>query len=158
MSMFKEFAMPPLVLTVIAAVVTGALVATESVTTPIIEQQAAAAGQVQFKILCLRTGCFSAPQVILPHLFCGGQSDDGMEVGVALVHKEPALAACPQEMRTAQLRYCRAALEVRKLRKIVRESECIGEPLFRVDDGRELHATAEQLSILHVAFVPDAFR
>ena len=43
MSMFKEFAMPPLVLTVIAAVVTGALVATESVTTPIIEQQAAAA-------------------------------------------------------------------------------------------------------------------
>lgn len=35
--------MPPLVLTVIAAVVTGALVATESVTTPIIEQQAAAA-------------------------------------------------------------------------------------------------------------------
>jgi len=80
-----------------------------------------------------------------------------MEVGVALVHKEPALAACPQEMRTAQLRYCRAALEVRKLRKIVRESECIGEPLFRVDDGRELHATAEQLSILHVAFVPDAF-
>ena len=41
MSMFKEFAMPPLVLTVIAAVVTGALVATESVTTPIIEQQAA---------------------------------------------------------------------------------------------------------------------
>lgn len=39
MSMFKEFAMPPLVLTVIAAVVTGALVATESVTTPIIEQQ-----------------------------------------------------------------------------------------------------------------------
>lgn len=43
MSMFKEFAMPPLVLTVIAAVVTGALVATGSVTTPIIEQQAAAA-------------------------------------------------------------------------------------------------------------------
>lgn len=43
MSMFKEFAMPPLVLTVIAAVVTGALVATESITTPIIEQQAAAA-------------------------------------------------------------------------------------------------------------------
>ena len=43
MSMFKEFAMPPLVLTVIAAVVTGALVATDSVTTPIIEQQAAAA-------------------------------------------------------------------------------------------------------------------
>ena len=43
MIMFKEFAMPPLVLTVIAAVVTGALVATESVTTPIIEQQAAAA-------------------------------------------------------------------------------------------------------------------
>ena len=43
MGMFKEFAMPPLVLTVIAAVVTGALVATESVTTPIIEQQAAAA-------------------------------------------------------------------------------------------------------------------
>ena len=43
MSMFKEFAMPPLVLTVIAAVVTGALVATESVTTPIIEQQATAA-------------------------------------------------------------------------------------------------------------------
>ena len=41
MSMFKEFAMPPLVLTVIAAVVTGALVATESITTPIIEQQAA---------------------------------------------------------------------------------------------------------------------
>lgn len=35
--------MPPLVLTVIAAVVTGALVATESITTPIIEQQAAAA-------------------------------------------------------------------------------------------------------------------
>lgn len=43
MSMFKEFAMPPLVLTVIAAVVTGALVATESITTPIIEQQAVAA-------------------------------------------------------------------------------------------------------------------
>ena len=43
MSMFKEFAMPPLVLTVIAAVVTGALVATESITTPIIEQPAAAA-------------------------------------------------------------------------------------------------------------------
>lgn len=43
MSMFKEFAMPPLVLTVIAAVVTGALVATESITTPIIEAQAAAA-------------------------------------------------------------------------------------------------------------------
>lgn len=43
MSLFKEFAMPPLVLTVIAAVVTGALVATESITTPIIEQQAAAA-------------------------------------------------------------------------------------------------------------------
>ena len=43
MSMFKEFAMPPLVLTAIAAVVTGALVATESITTPIIEQQAAAA-------------------------------------------------------------------------------------------------------------------
>lgn len=43
MSMFKEFAMPPLVLTVIAAFVTGALVATESITTPIIEQQAAAA-------------------------------------------------------------------------------------------------------------------
>lgn len=43
MSMFKEFAMPPLVLTVIAAVVTGALVATESITTPILEQQAAAA-------------------------------------------------------------------------------------------------------------------
>ena len=43
MSMLKVFAMPPLVLTVIAAVVTGALVATESVTTPIIEQQAAAA-------------------------------------------------------------------------------------------------------------------
>ena len=35
MSMFKEFAMPPLVLTVIAAGVTGALVATESITTPI---------------------------------------------------------------------------------------------------------------------------
>ena len=51
MSMFKEFAMPPLVLTVIAAVVTGALVATESVTTPIIEQQAAAAAQ----------GCFEFP-------------------------------------------------------------------------------------------------
>ena len=46
MSMFKEFAMPPLVLTVIAAVVTGALVATESITTPIIEQQAAAAADV----------------------------------------------------------------------------------------------------------------
>ena len=43
MSMFKEFAMPPLVLTVIAAVVTGALLATESITTPMIEQQAAAA-------------------------------------------------------------------------------------------------------------------
>lgn len=43
MSMFKEFAMPPLVLTIIAAVVTGALVATESITTPIIQAQAAAA-------------------------------------------------------------------------------------------------------------------
>lgn len=52
MSMFKEFAMPPLVLTVIAAVVTGALVATESVTTPIIEQQAAAAADAAVQWYC----------------------------------------------------------------------------------------------------------
>ena len=43
MSMFKDFGMPPLVLTIIAAVVTGALVVTEGITTPIIEAQAAAA-------------------------------------------------------------------------------------------------------------------
>ncbi len=43
MSMFKDFVLPPLVLTVIAGVTTAALVLTEGVTTPIIEEQQAAA-------------------------------------------------------------------------------------------------------------------
>ena len=59
MSMFKEFAMPPLVLTVIAAVVTGALVATESITTPIIEQQAAAAADADRAVVLPATDSFN---------------------------------------------------------------------------------------------------
>ena len=43
MSMFKDFVLPPLVLTVIAGVTTAALVLTEGVTAPIIEEQQAAA-------------------------------------------------------------------------------------------------------------------
>ena len=43
MSMFKDFVLPPLVLTVIAGVTTAALVLTEGVTTPITEEQQAAA-------------------------------------------------------------------------------------------------------------------
>lgn len=56
-----------------------------------------------------------------------------MKVGVALVHKEPALTACAQEVRTAQLRSRRAALKVCKGREVFGERGRIGEPLFRVD-------------------------
>ena len=52
MSMFKDFVLPPLVLTVIAGVTTAALVLTEGVTTPIIEaQQAAAADAARVAVL-----------------------------------------------------------------------------------------------------------
>ncbi len=43
MNMFKDFVLPPLVLTIICIVVSAALVATESITTPIIEEQQKAA-------------------------------------------------------------------------------------------------------------------
>ena len=70
MSMFKEFAMPPLVLTVIAAVVTGALVATESVTTPIIEQQAAAAADAARSVVLPSADSFT--QVTVDEMPEGG--------------------------------------------------------------------------------------
>ena len=62
MSMFKDFVLPPLVLTVIAGVTTAALVLTEGVTTPIIEeQQAAAADAARVAVLPRRTALPSAP-------------------------------------------------------------------------------------------------
>ena len=52
MSMFKDFVLPPLVLTIICIVVSTALVATESITTPIIlEQQKAAADAARAVVL-----------------------------------------------------------------------------------------------------------
>lgn len=64
--MFKDFVLPPLVLTIICVVVTSALVFTESVTTPIIEAQAKAAADAARAVVLPGAAGFEEVQLSEP--------------------------------------------------------------------------------------------